>query len=203
MSWAPTSTQSADTSTPQSVSINAINAERETPQTDTGNNKRHGEAAAGRAQQSWCPRFESRTTHRLLPPHHTACHGHRQAHSPWPPRNASYALTDELPCFVRDARPSLPPPFCAMAHARIVGEHCQCCSVAINVRTVAEGFIRKGAPPRSTFCVVSEGWVRCCRRLGGNSAPCFASTALARKSSQFSTCTLVSLRPVHVDLNLN
>eukprot|EP01052_Picozoa_sp_SAG31_P086948 SAG31_NODE_47813_length_216_cov_19.931624_1_plen_72_part_11 len=72
MSWAPTSTQPADTahhraSKPQS--INAINAERQRDHrqiettTKAMARRRVGGRAGGRAQQSWCPGFESRTTH--------------------------------------------------------------------------------------------------------------------------------------------
>eukprot|EP01052_Picozoa_sp_SAG31_P021886 SAG31_NODE_1714_length_7462_cov_29.616596_6_plen_252_part_01 len=93
MSWAPTSTQQpADTAHHRASkphNINAINAERQREkdttdrQTNSDNKKAMARRRAGGwAQQSWCPGFESRTTHSLLPPHHTACHGHRQAHSP-------------------------------------------------------------------------------------------------------------------------
>lgn len=42
-----------------------------------------------------------------------------------------------------------------------------------------------------TSCV-SEGWVCCCCRLRGSSAPCFAITALARKSTSSTNEMLVS-----------
>eukprot|EP01051_Picozoa_sp_SAG22_P012191 SAG22_NODE_1244_length_5021_cov_16.855547_9_plen_190_part_01 len=65
------------TATPHSVSV-SISISK-------GHKQRRGEA--GSAASCWCPGLESRTTHSLLPPHHSiarhrhnAAHTHRQQH---------------------------------------------------------------------------------------------------------------------------
>eukprot|EP01052_Picozoa_sp_SAG31_P043202 SAG31_NODE_7120_length_1783_cov_20.478622_1_plen_555_part_10 len=78
----PADTRAQHTTERQGLSTNAISAHTHT-HTHTQQTKKdacHGGGSGGAQAASWCPRFESRTTHRLLPiPHHTTPAPHRSS----------------------------------------------------------------------------------------------------------------------------